>query len=175
MSTTSTILGKIASICGGPITAEDLAVRIADPVSARTARPDVLSFFSDVQLKQQLDFIEEMKVDLVAAILVAREFTKLAGWDMPLGQLDLDRIVKDRYRLKYLPVDAEYVDHYRDFLERPVSEQDAILKALDGPEYELFQSFQVAQALYEAPERKANGSITGEKVVANPERYSREL
>lgn len=171
MSTTSTILEKIASICGGPITADELAMRIADPKSARDLNAYALSFFSDVWLKQQLDFINVMKVDLIAAILVAREFTKLAGWELPLGQLDLDRIVKDRYRLKYLPLDAEYVDHYRDFLERPVTEQDAILKTLDGPEYELFQSFQVAQALYEAPERKADGSITGEKVAANPERY----
>lgn len=171
MSRTSSVITTVSVTCGGSITAEELAARIVEPASARDGDPYALAFFSDVWLKQQLDFIDKMKVDLVAVILVAREFTKLAGWEMPLGKLDLDRIVKDRYRLKYLPVEPEYVDHYRDFLELPVEEQDAILKTLDGPEYELFQSFQVSQALYEAPEQRADGHITPEKIVANPARY----
>ncbi|MBP2563395.1 hypothetical protein J2857_006194 [Neorhizobium galegae] len=173
MSTTS-VITSVTTACGGSITAEELAVRIVDPTTAVSGDPYALGFFSDVWLKQQLDFIQEMQVDLVSAILVAREFTKLAGWEMPLGKLDLDQIVKDRYRLKYLPVDAEHVDHYRDFLGRTVDEQDAILKTLDGPEYELFQSFQVAQALYVPPEERG-GSITAEKIAANPDRYRREL
>lgn len=170
MSTLS-VITTVAKTCGGSITAEDLAVRIADPSTALSSDPYALCYFSDVWLKQQLAFIQEMDVDLVSAILVAREFTKLAGWEMPLGTLDLNEIVKDRYRLKYLPVDPEHVDHYRDFLERTVHEQDAILKTLDGPEYELFQSFHVAQAMYEAPNRKADGSVTPEKMAANPGRY----
>ena len=123
------------------------------------------------RLTRQLAFIEEMKVDLIAAILVAREFSKLAGWEMPLGALPLDQLVKDRYRLKYLPVEAEYVDHYRDFLKLTVQEQDAILQTLDGPEYELFQSFQVSQAMYVPPEERDTGTITAEKVAAHPDRY----
>lgn len=172
---TSSVITTVTAACGSSITAEDLAVRIVDPSTALSGDPYALGFFSDVWLKQQIDFIQEMNVDLVSAILVAREFTKLVGWDMPLGKLDLNQIVKDRYRLKYLPVDPEHVDHYSDFLERTVQEQDAILKTLDGPEYELFQSFQVAQAMYEAPDRKADGSVTPEKIAANPDRYCREL
>ncbi|WP_085034962.1 hypothetical protein [Ensifer aridi] len=170
MSSTSSVITTVTATYGGSITAEELAAKIVEPASARDADVYALSFFSDVWLKQ-LDFIDEMKVDLVAAILVAREFRKLAGWEMQLGKLPLDQIVKDRYRLKYLPVEPEHVDHYRDFLGRSVQEQDAILKTLDGPEYELFQSFQVAQALYEAPEQRADGSITPEKIASNPKRY----
>ncbi len=172
---TSSVINTIAAACGGTITAEELAARIVDPTTAVSGDPYALGFFSDVWLKQQLDFIGEMQVDLVSAILVAREFTKLAGWEMPLGKLDLNQIVKDRYRLKYLPVDAEHVDHYRDFLARTVDEQDAILKTLDGPEYELFQSFQVAQALYEASDQRRDGSVTPEKITANPDRYCLDL
>jgi hypothetical protein len=175
MGTTTTIIDMISEACGGTITATELAMRIADPASASDADPYALRFYSDVPLRLQLDFIEEMGVDLVSAILVARDFANLAGWEMPLGKLDLDRIVKDRYGLKYLPVDAEYVDHYRDFLERSVPEQDEIMKTLDGPEYELFQSFQVSQALYEAPELKADGIITPEKVSANLSHYGWKL
>ncbi|MBY5819923.1 hypothetical protein HFN60_30495 [Rhizobium leguminosarum] len=172
---TSSVITTVTTACGGSITAEELSARIADPSTALSGDLYALGFFSDVWLKQQLNFVHEMNVDLVSAILVAREFTKMAGWEMPLGKLDVDQIVKDRYRLKYLPVDAEYVDHYRDFLERTVQEQDAILGTLDGPEYELFQSFQVAQALYQAPDQRPDGSVTPEKIAANPDRYCREL
>lgn len=171
MSTTTTITDKISEACGGTITATELAMRIADPASASDADPYAWRFYSDVPLRLQLDLIEEMGVDLVSAILVARDFANLAGWEMPLGKLDLDRIVKDRYGLRYLPVDAEYVGDYRAFLERSVPEQDEIMKTLDGPEYELFQSLQVSQALYVPDWEKANGCITPEKLAANPESY----
>lgn len=167
---TSSVISTVTTSNGGSITAEELAMRIVEPSSARDYDPYAFSFFSDVWLKQQLTFIEEMNVDLVSAILVAREFSKLAGWEMPLGELPLEQMVKDRYRLKYLPVDPEHVDHYRDFLKRPRSEQDEILKTLDGPEFELFQSFYISQLMYEPPSERA-GPITPEKVAAHPDRY----
>ena len=69
-----------ASLC-----AHQLAAMIEDPKSASDFVAPVFSFFSEVSLPAQKQFIAVMGVDAAKASQVADELSKLSGYALPLA------------------------------------------------------------------------------------------
>ncbi len=79
------VMSTVAAPYGVLISAEELAVRIADTGSAASFDCSVFSFLSEVSPKLQLAFIEQMGVSKEAVALVANQFSDLAGYKLPLA------------------------------------------------------------------------------------------
>ncbi|WP_164897382.1 hypothetical protein [Sinorhizobium medicae] len=87
----SVVAGKVLSTVNAPygttLSAEQLASKISDPASAAVSfDPSAFSFFSEVDESIQISFLDEMHVDPTAASDLARKFSLLAGYPLPLAR-----------------------------------------------------------------------------------------
>ena len=81
------VLSTVNASYGTSLTAEQLALKVADPLSADRYDPSAFSFFSDVDENLQYSFLNEMAVDTAVACKVARKFAALAGYELPLARV----------------------------------------------------------------------------------------
>ncbi|MGK9264168.1 hypothetical protein KXS15_24905 [Sinorhizobium meliloti] len=80
------VLCTVNAPYGTAFSAEQLASKISDPASAVSFDPSAFSFFSEVDEKLQILFLDEMQVDPTAASDLARKFSALAGYPLPLAR-----------------------------------------------------------------------------------------
>lgn len=85
----STVVSKVLATVNAPygvaVAPAQLAARITDPESVATFDSAVFAFLSDVSSKLQQQFISEMGVDLDKVIVVASQFSELAGHKLALA------------------------------------------------------------------------------------------
>lgn len=87
MSTIAVIvLSTVNAPYGTSISAEQLATKIIDPASADNHDPAAFSFFSEVSADLQSAFLKEMHIERPMVLEVARKFSALAGYTLPLAQ-----------------------------------------------------------------------------------------
>jgi len=70
---------------GADLSAHQLAVMLADPKSADDFNAPVFSFFSEVPVGVQKQFLNVMGIDEAKASKVADQFAKLSGYALPLA------------------------------------------------------------------------------------------
>ena len=80
------VLSTVNAPYGTTLSAEQLAAKISDPASAVSFEPSAFSFFSEVDESLQISFLDEMHVDPMAASDLARKFSALAGYPLPLAR-----------------------------------------------------------------------------------------
>jgi len=80
----SLVLATVNAPYGANLSAHQLAALITDPKSASEFNGPVFSFFSEVRLALQLQFIKEMDVDAEKARAVAGQPSDLSGYALPL-------------------------------------------------------------------------------------------
>ncbi|AWI62372.1 hypothetical protein AB395_00006749 (plasmid) [Sinorhizobium fredii CCBAU 45436] len=80
------VLSTVNAPYGTALSAEQLASKISDPASAVDFDPSAFSFFSEVNEDLQNSFLDEMHVDPSIAANLAREFSALAGYLLPLAR-----------------------------------------------------------------------------------------
>jgi len=80
------VLSTVNAPYGTMLSAEQLASKISDPASADHFDPSAFSFFSEVDEGLQNSFLDEMHVDPVIASDLARKFSELAGYTLPLAR-----------------------------------------------------------------------------------------
>jgi hypothetical protein len=85
MNVATQVLATVNAPYGADLSAHQLAAMIADPKSASNFVAPVFSFFSEVALPMQKQFIAGMGVDATKATQVADEFSKLSGYALPLA------------------------------------------------------------------------------------------
>jgi hypothetical protein len=85
----SKLTAKVLAAVNGPYrsrqSAQQLAALIADPSSALTHNAAAFAFFSEIALAVQLAFIAEMDIDEAKVKAVARQFSHMAGYPLPLA------------------------------------------------------------------------------------------
>ncbi len=81
----ASVIATVTAPYGVDIQPAQLAARICDPKSVETFDGPVFSFLSDVSPDLQLAFIEQMGVNEQAVKTVARQFSSLAGYTLPLA------------------------------------------------------------------------------------------
>jgi hypothetical protein len=85
----TSVTAKVMSTVGAPygvlLTAAQLAEKIADINSANSYDCSVFAFLSEVSPTLQRSFIDEMGVSKDAVAEVARKFSDLAGYKLPLA------------------------------------------------------------------------------------------
>lgn len=84
-SVASKVMSTVSAPYDGLVTAEQLADKIADVKSADTYDFSVFAFLSEVSPKLQQSFIDEMGVSKDAVTQVAKKFSDLAGYKLPLA------------------------------------------------------------------------------------------
>jgi hypothetical protein len=70
---------------GANLSADQLAVMIADPKSASEFNATVFAFFSELPVFVQKQFLKGMDVDETQVGKVALQFAKLSGYTLPLA------------------------------------------------------------------------------------------
>lgn len=80
------VLATVNAPYGTTLSAEQLASKISDPASADQFDPSAFSFFSEVEEGLQNSFLDEMQIDPAIASGVARKFSVLAGYTLPLAR-----------------------------------------------------------------------------------------
>ncbi|PLU63311.1 hypothetical protein BMJ21_27105 [Sinorhizobium medicae] len=80
------VLSTVNAPYGTTLSTEQLASKISDPASAVSFDPSAFSFFSEVDESIQISFLDEMHVDPTAASDLARKFSLLAGYPLPLAR-----------------------------------------------------------------------------------------
>lgn len=83
--TTAQVLATVNAPYGANHSAHQLAALIADGSSADSCEAGVFAFFSEVEPATQSAFLEEMNVDVAKAQAVAAQFSKMAGYTLPLA------------------------------------------------------------------------------------------
>lgn len=79
------VLTTVDAPYGTGVSAHQLARMIADPDSASQCAGPVFSFFSEIPLSTQMQFIASMGVDVAMARQVAGELSRLSGYALPLA------------------------------------------------------------------------------------------
>ena len=81
------VLTTVNAPYGAGVSAHQLAAMVVRSGRARRAKlgAPVFSFFSDVSLAAQKEFLKDMGVDEVKASKVAGQFSKLSGYKLPLA------------------------------------------------------------------------------------------
>ncbi len=82
------VLSTVNAPYGTALSAEQLASKISDPASALSFDASAFSFFSEVDEKLQVSFLDEMHVDPAIAMDLARKFSARAGYPLPLARAD---------------------------------------------------------------------------------------
>lgn len=78
-------MSTVSAPYGVLLTAAQLAEKIVDIKSADTCDCSVFAFLSEVSPELQQSFIDEMGVHKGAVIAVAKKFSGLAGYMLPLA------------------------------------------------------------------------------------------
>ncbi|SPL62607.1 hypothetical protein [Ochrobactrum soli] len=81
-----TVLATVNAPYGTSLSAEQLASKLADPVSANDFDVSAFAFFSDVSEDLQHSFLNEMHINLADATVVAQKFSDMAGYELPLAK-----------------------------------------------------------------------------------------
>ncbi|MEC7741637.1 MAG: hypothetical protein VYE13_04115 [Pseudomonadota bacterium] len=85
----SKVTAQVLATVNGPYqtkqSAQQLAALIADPSSALTHNAAAFAFFSEIAPAVQLAFIAEMDIDEAKVKAVARQFSDMAGYPLPLA------------------------------------------------------------------------------------------
>lgn len=85
----SKVTAQVLATVNGPYrtkqSAQQLAELIADPSSAPAYNAAAFAFFSEIATDAQLAFIAEMDVDEAKVKEVARQFSDMAGYPLPLA------------------------------------------------------------------------------------------
>ena len=85
----SKLTAQVLATVNGPYrikqSAQQLATLIADPSSAQAHDAAAFAFFSEIAPAVQLAFIAEMNVDEARVKAVARQFSDMAGYPLPLA------------------------------------------------------------------------------------------
>lgn len=89
-SVAAAVLSTVNAPYGTALSAEDLAAIIAYPSCADRFDPSAFAFFSEVEARLQRAFIIEMELDFGAALDLARRFSELAGYPLPLSPSEDD-------------------------------------------------------------------------------------
>ena len=84
-SVTAKVMSTVSAPYGVLLTAAQLAEKIADINSADSYDCSVFAFLSEVSPKLQQSFIDEMGVSKDAVTQVAKKFSVLAGFQLPLA------------------------------------------------------------------------------------------
>ena len=85
VSVAAKVMSTVSAPYGVLLTAAQLAEKIADIKSADTCDCSVFAFLSEVSPKLQQSFIDEMGVSKDAVTVVAKKFSELAGYKLPLA------------------------------------------------------------------------------------------
>ncbi len=80
------VLATVNAPYGTALSAEQLASKISDPASVDLFDPSAFCFFSEVYEGLQYSFLDEMCVDPMIACELARKFSALAGYPLPLAR-----------------------------------------------------------------------------------------
>jgi len=81
----SKVMSTVSAPYGVLVTAAQLADKITDIKSADAYDCSAFAFLSEVSPKLQLSFIDEIGVNKNDVALVARTFSELAGYQLPLA------------------------------------------------------------------------------------------
>ena len=84
-SVAAKVMSTVSAPYGVLVTADQLAEKIADVKSADSCDCSVFAFLSEVSPKLQQSFIDEMGVSKDAVTQVAKKFSVLAGFQLPLA------------------------------------------------------------------------------------------
>lgn len=84
-SVAAKVMSTVSAPYGVLVTAAQLAEKIADIKSADTCDCSVFAFLSEVSPMLQQSFIDEMGVSKDAVTQVAKKFSDLAGYKLPLA------------------------------------------------------------------------------------------
>lgn len=84
-SVAAKVMSTVSAPYGVLVTATQLAEKIADSKSVDTFDCSVFAFLSEVSPKLQQSFIDEMGVSKDAVTQVAKKFSVLAGFQLPLA------------------------------------------------------------------------------------------
>jgi len=84
-SVTAKVMSTVSAPYGVLLTAAQLAEKLADIKSADSYDCSVFAFLSEVSPKLQQSFIVEMGVSKDAVTQVAKKFSVLAGFQLPLA------------------------------------------------------------------------------------------
>lgn len=84
-SVAAKVMSTVRAPYGALVTATQLAEKIADSKSVDTFDCSVFAFLSEVSPKLQQSFIDEMGVSKDAVVVVAKKFSELAGYKLPLA------------------------------------------------------------------------------------------
>ena len=84
-SVAAKVMSTVSAPYGVLVTATQLAEKIADLKSADSYDCSVFAFLSEVSPKLQQSFIDEMGVSKDAVTQVAKKFSVLAGFQLPLA------------------------------------------------------------------------------------------
>ena len=80
------VLSTVNAPYGTALSAEQLASKISDAASAVLYDSSAFCFFSEVDEDLQYSFLDEMCVDPETAFELARKFSVLAGYTLPLAR-----------------------------------------------------------------------------------------
>ncbi|PTX47253.1 hypothetical protein D2N39_21575 [Gemmobacter lutimaris] len=84
-SVAAKVMSTVSAPYGVLVTAAQLAEKIADIKSVDSCDCSVFAFLSEVSPKLQQSFIDEMGVSKDAVTVVAKKFSELAGYKLPLA------------------------------------------------------------------------------------------
>lgn len=84
-SVAAKVMSTVSAPYGVLVTAAQLAEKIADIKSADSCDCSVFAFLSEVSPELQHSFIDEMGVSKDAVTQVAKKFSVLAGFQLPLA------------------------------------------------------------------------------------------
>jgi hypothetical protein len=84
-SVTAKVMSTVSAPYGVLVTAAQLAEKIADIKSVDSYDCSVFAFLSEVSPKLQQSFVDEMGVSKDAVTQVAKKFSVLAGFQLPLA------------------------------------------------------------------------------------------
>lgn len=81
----SKVMATVNAPYSAPVTPAQLAAKITDLKSASTCDVAVFAFLSEVSLKLQYEFINEMDLNVAEVAQVASEFSSKAGYKLALA------------------------------------------------------------------------------------------
>ncbi len=79
------VLSTVNAPYGTNLSAEQLASKISDIASVENFDASAFSFYSEVKVDLQHQFLNEMEIDHEAASEIAQKFSQLAGYSLALA------------------------------------------------------------------------------------------
>lgn len=84
-SVVSKVMATVNASYQVAVTHTELATKIANPESASTFDAAVFAFLSEVHPGLQTEFLKEMGVDIADVSKVAKAYSDVAGYSLPLA------------------------------------------------------------------------------------------